>query len=197
MIKIAVLFAEESGVYSEDNRLDIYDEKRDARSYCWIYPVIAHPPCQRWGKMTAVNYARWGGEHNKIGADDGCFKSALASVERCGGVLEHPQSTYAWAAFGLDAPVKGMWTESKEGWVCCVWQSAYGHKANKATWLYYVGEQKPFELNWERPVGTHQVGFQDKRGKAKNKKTLSKKEANATPILFKELLIKLALYKSS
>jgi hypothetical protein len=79
------------------------------------------------------------------------------------------------------------------GWVCEVWQSAYGHRANKATWLYYVGENPPQELDWRRIVGTHQVGFQDQRGKAANKPTLSKAEANGTPESFRDELITLAI----
>ena len=118
----------------------------------------------------------------------------METVDRCGGVLEHPAQTYAWQRHGIPKPEKGKWTQIDGGysWTCEVWQSAYGHRANKATWLYYVGNKPPFELNWERPKGTHQVGFQDQRGKARNKPTLSKKEANATPIAFKEMLIKLA-----
>jgi hypothetical protein len=135
-----------------------------------------------------------GGEHNKLGNDGGCFASAMLSINTYGGVLEHPAQTYAWHHFGLDKPKKNQWTKSKYGWVCEVWQSAYGHRANKATWLYYVGRKEPFELKWDRPKGTHQIGFQDQRGKARNKPTLSKKEANATPKAFRDVLIKLALW---
>ena len=52
--------------------------------------------------------------------------------------------------------------------------------------------QPPFDLIWDRPVGSHQIGFQDQRGKAKNKPTLNKAEANATPKRFMTELIKLA-----
>ena len=92
---------------------------------------------------------------------------------------------------------KGIgWARSGVGWVCEVWQSAYGHKANKATWLYYKGSQPPFELDWSRPKGSHQVGFQDRRGKARNKPTLSKAEANATPAAFRDELIRLATHSA-
>ena len=189
---ITALFVQSNGSYENLENIDLWDEVRDARKYQGNNSVIAHPPCQRWGKMALVNYARWGGEHNKLGNDGGCFKSALDSVNRCGGVLEHPAQTYAWKEYGLTKPEKNKWIASGDGWVCEVWQSAYGHKANKATWLYYKGCKKPFDLKWDRPKGTHQVGFQDKRGKAKNKPTLSKREANATPELFRNELIRLA-----
>jgi len=193
---IAALFVQPDGCYSELENIDAWPEDRDARLYKGDMPVIAHPPCQLWGKMARVNYARWGGDHNKPGNDGGCFKSALDSVNRWGGVLEHPAQTYAWPEYGLEKPKGEGWQQSGEGWVCEVWQSAYGHRANKATWLYYRGRLKPYPLKWDKPKGTHQVGHQDKRGKARNKPTLSKREANATPERFRNELIALALHSS-
>lgn len=189
---IAALYVQTNGCYFGLDGVDPWDEVRDARTYQGDMPVVAHPPCHRWGKMAKVNAARWGGKHNEVGNDGGCFKSALFDVNRFGGVLEHPAQTYAWQAHMLAAPAKKGWQPSGQGWVCEVWQSAYGHRANKATWLYYYGLRKPFELNWDRPRGTHQVGFQDQRGKSRNKPTLSPKEANATPELFRNALIALA-----
>jgi len=192
---IAALFVQPDGCYLGLG-LDVWPEHRDARKYDGNLPVVAHPPCQLWGKMAKVNYSRWGGEHNKPGNDGGCFESALNSVNRCGGVLEHPAQTYAWSQYGLVKPEKYKWVQSGEGWVCEVWQSAYGHRARKATWLYYKGNSKPYDLRWNRPKGTHQVGFQDQRGKAKNKPTISKREANATPLEFRNELLKLAEYSA-
>ena len=186
------LFVQPNGVYFVDG-VDCWDEQRDARNYKGLLPVIAHPPCQLWGNMAFVNYARWGGEHNKPFNDLGCFESALQNVNRCGGVLEHPAKTRAFQFYDIEMPNKNGWLNCEKYWVCEVWQSAYGHKANKATWLYYVGNKPPFELNWERLKGSHQIGFQDQRGKARNKPTLSKKEANSTPIKFRDELLKLAV----
>lgn len=191
---IAALFVQDDGCYSELPGVDPWPIGRDARKYDGSYPVVAHPPCQLWGALASVNYARWGGEHNRPGNDNGCFASALASVNRCGGVLEHPAKTRAFKEYGLCKPVGTGWSRSGQGWVCEVWQSAYGHRANKATWLYYVGDIPPFELNWSRPVGSHQVGFQDQRGKQRNKPTLCKREANATPVEFMRTLIALAIH---
>ena len=189
---VAALYVETGGCYFGLDGVDPWDEARDARLYDGPHPVVAHPPCQRWGAMAAVNYARWGGEHNRPGNDGGCFESALSSVERFGGVLEHPKATRAWAAYGLGKPLVGGWSRSRNGWVCEVWQSAYGHRANKATWLYYVADGLPPSMRWERPTGSHQVGFQDQRGKNRNKPTLSPKEAAATPLPFRDLLISMA-----
>jgi hypothetical protein len=185
-----VLFVTKDSIYKSLG-LDCYDEARDARTYTGNAPVVAHPPCQLWGKMAKINYLRWGGEHNRPGNDGGCFRFALATVNRCGGVLEHPAESYAWNAHGLPSPGIG-WTRWKEGWVCEVWQSAYGHRAQKRTWLYCAGTENPLAPDWSRPTGTHQVGFHDQRGKERNKPTLSKREANATPETFARWLVELA-----
>jgi hypothetical protein len=192
-IEVAALFVQPDGCYQGLPTVDSWDEERDACKYAGPFPVVAHPPCQRWGKLARVNYARYGGEHNRPGNDCGTFASALESVRRYGGVLEHPSQSWAFAAHGLSAPAGPGWQMLLDGgYVCEVWQSAYGHRANKATWLYYCGNP-PLSLRWDRPAGTHQVGWTDtKRGKEANKPTLSKREANATPIAFRDELIELA-----
>lgn len=192
-MKIAALFVEIGGCYYGLPDVEPYGIDRDARNYSGPYPVIAHPPCQLWGAFAAVNYARWGGEHNKPGNDGGCFASALRSVIEFGGVLEHPRNSKAWEAFGIEKPIGTGWNRiSLNEWVCEVWQSAYGHQANKATILLYSGINPPTEMIWERPKGTHQIGFHDQRGKNRNKPTISGKKASATPIAFRDALISLA-----
>lgn len=188
---IAALYVQRGGSYYGLEGVDPWDEARDARLYPGPHPVVAHPPCQRWGALGRANYARWGGEHNRPGNDGGRFASALAAVRRWGGVLEHPAGSLAWPAFGLLRPSPGMWCGGPHEWTCEVWQAAYGHRANKATWLLYVGPRPP-DLDWRRVQGTHQIGFQDRRGKARNKPTLSKCEANATPEAFRDILIAMA-----
>lgn len=191
-VKIAALFVETNGSYFGLDGVDPWDEERDARTYCGPYPVVAHPPCHLWTRFAHVNYARWGGEHNRPGNDDGCFLSALANVRKYGGVLEHPAFSDAWKKFHLPRPVEGKWLQDGPDWVCEVWQSAYGHKARKRTWLYYCGSSVPPEMIWERPNGTHQIGFHDQRGKERNKPTVSGKAASATPKDFRDALIMIA-----
>jgi len=191
--KIAALFVETDGCYFNLPEVDPWDFKRDARKYKGPLPVVAHPPCQLWGRFAHVNYARWGGEHNRPGNDGGCFASALASVRRWGGVLEHPAFSDAWSAYSLSKPTAIGWRKCADSeWTCEVWQSAYGHKANKRTWIYYVGQKTPVDFLWDRPVGTHQIGFHDQRGKERNKPTISGKAASATPIKFRDALLSLA-----
>lgn len=149
---IAALFVETNGSYFGLPDIDPWDELRDARVYPGPHPVVAHPPCQRWGKM-------WFGSPNVVaktgirkikGDDNGCFKAALESVRKYGGVLEHPWGSHAWAHFGLNLPSrKGGWivADFYGGWTCCVEQGRYGHYARKPTLLYAVGCDLP-ELEW-------------------------------------------------
>jgi hypothetical protein len=187
-MKIAALFVANPGVYVGLPDVDPWGEARDARKYDGSHPVVAHPPCQLWGNFAALNFARYGGEHNRPGNDSGCFVSALKSVRRWGGVLEHPAFSNAWAAYGLRRPNSLGWAEQLvgPGWVSEIWQSAYGHPARKRTWLYYVG-RKPPELDWTRRPGTKQCGWFDRI-----KPTLSKRDASVTPLAFRDALLDLA-----
>ena len=191
---VAALFVQPNGCYSDLPFVDAWPESRDARNYIGTLPVVAHPPCQLWGAMANVNWSRWGGEHNRPGNDGGCFAAAVRAVDEWGGVLEHPAKSRAWGAHGLTKPAQMGWQRTIDGsWVCEVWQSAYGHRANKATWLYYRGTNPPADLKWARIVGTHQIGFRDQRGKSANKPNLGKREANATPRMFRDALIALSI----
>ena len=88
--QVAALFVATGGSYFGLPGVDPWDVERDARKYRGPHPVVAHPPCQLWVNFAALNFKRYGGEHNRPGNDGGCFESALASVRRWGGVLEHP-----------------------------------------------------------------------------------------------------------
>ena len=152
---IAALYVAKGGTYYAPELagiVDPWDEARDARLYDGPYPVVAHPPCARWGRYY-FGGPSWvaGGRTPKVKGDDGgCFAAALAAVRKWGGVLEHPEASHAWAAFGLAAPPRGGgWVNADwlGGWTCCVEQGWYGHRARKATWLYAVGVELP-SLKW-------------------------------------------------
>lgn len=147
---IAALFVETGGVYFGIPDVDPWDKDRDARLYAGPWPVVAHPPCQRWGRY-------WSGgpmlartdRAKKKGDDGGCFSAALAAVRRWGGVLEHPAASHAWSHFGIGRPQPEGWAvaDFHGGWTCQVEQGHYGHRARKATWLYAVGVHLP-SLKW-------------------------------------------------
>lgn len=149
---IAALYVEKDGAYFGLDGVDPWDEQRDARKYAGPWPVVAHPPCQRWGKLWAGQplWIKRTGERKVKGDDGGCFKHALYVVRKCGGVLEHPKDSHAWPYFGLNKPPqKGGWVSADfyGGWTCCVEQGRYGHYARKPTWLLAYGCDLP-ELDW-------------------------------------------------
>ncbi len=187
---IAALFVETNGCYFGLPNVDPWDQERDARLYAGPWPVVAHPPCQLWVNFAALNFKRYGGEHNRPGNDGGCFSAALRAVYDFGGVLEHPAGSNAFAAHGLPRVTWKGWQYVGGYWLCEVWQRAYGHPARKRTWLVYspgTSGNAPPELDWSRKPGTHQVGWFDRI-----KPTLSKKEASRTPLAFRDVLLAIA-----
>ncbi len=149
---IAALYVETNGCYFGLPDIDPWDEDRDARKYAGPWSVVAHPPCQRWGKLWAGQplYIKRTGVRKVKGDDGGCFAATLNAVRQFGGVLEHPCGSHAWAHFGLNKPPReGGWivADFHGGWTCCVEQGRYGHYARKPTWLYAVGCELP-ELDW-------------------------------------------------
>lgn len=198
---IAALFVESDGCYFNQPDVDPWDIVRDARSYSGPSPVVAHPPCQRWGKY-------WHGAPNKphqyrLGEDQGCFAVALMAVRNYGGVLEHPAHSLAWEIFGITEPKAGQgWTRADDfgGWTCQVEQGHFGHLSRKATWLYANRCTLP-ELPWGpspqriHPVALERYGYAKARrigmmamvgGKDKTR------IRNATPPLFRDVLISMA-----
>lgn len=205
---IAALYVDHEGPYADTPGIDPWDAKRDARLYAGPYPVIAHPPCERWGRFAR---GQPGNPRFKVGDDGGCFAAALNAVRTHGGVLEHPQGTLAFKRFGLPIPTANR--RRSDGWTvpdawggrsCHVDQGAYGHKAQKPTWLYAVLPSYP-ELDWRRtwdmPCRIGGNGYHSKRERARAKASstfvaqvkpdLPAKERHLTPPAFRNRLMEL------
>lgn len=189
MTRVAALYVQTNGIYYGLPDVDPWDEKRDARLYDGPWPVVAHPPCGSWSKLAPVNEARWG---KAIGDDGGCFKAAVAQVRKFGGVLEHPAGSRAWSKFGLLAPNAFGWTKDifGGGWVCEVSQCAYGHAAEKLTWLFAV-VRDPMPLNWARLKPSATVSNLTNHGDS-GLPRLTKKQASRTPEAFRDMLLSIA-----
>lgn len=191
---IAALFVETDGIYFDLPNVDPWDVRRDARQYPGPFRVVAHPPCDRWCQMAPVNQARYG---HRIGDDGGSFAAALAAVRRWGGVLEHPAVSLAWAAYDLPRPPSsGGWVRGFcGGWSAHIEQRNYGHRARKATWLYAFGVELP-SLRWGKgPAPEAWVSTDRPRAElaAAGIGQLSKREAKATPLPFRDLLLSIAI----
>jgi hypothetical protein len=204
---IAALFVEADGCYFGLPNVDPWDIDRDARNYNGPHPIVGHPPCERWGRYW------YGGpsckERKLLGSDGGCFRSALRSVQRFGGVLEHPEASHAWRAFSLNAPPwNGGWVAADDigGWTCCVSQANYGHDARKMTWLYVFG--MPFDklpsLKWGAPKASRRMedsyrsradrreGMRNRHSNGSIENRLGHKARARTPLPFRDLLISIA-----
>jgi hypothetical protein len=197
---IAALYVIKDGPYFGIPGVEPFDESRDARKYKGPHRVIAHPPCQRWGRY-------WGGgpmlhgtaKQKLLGDDDGCFAHALWAVRTFGGVLEHPEASHAWKFYGLNRPkLSGWWkADSYGGWTTCVAQGNYGHRARKLTWLY-TNKIELQNLDWSPCRGKDRLdeGFHSKEERSKTAKTgrhqrLKVREQLETPAAFRDLLIEM------
>ncbi len=196
---IAALYVIEQGVYYNIRNVDPWPLNRDAREYLGPYPVVAHPPCARWGRYWS------GGPSAKVrrnlGDDNGCFAAALACAKQYGGVIEHPEGSHAWRLFRIPRPPKGGgWIKCIDGaWTCCVEQGHYGHRARKATWLIAYKIDTPPSLIWGRSENKIQLddGFHSAEERRRTVRTgicqrLSKKQRLETPLAFRDLLISIA-----
>lgn len=93
---VAALFVQSKGCYFGLPNVDPWDEARDARLYAGAHPVVAHPPCQRWGKMwfgQPLTVKRTG-ERKQLGDDGGLNKAATATTH-----ARQPGSTPSGASF--------------------------------------------------------------------------------------------------
>lgn len=202
---IAALYVAPNGSYINVPGVDPWTKERDARLYRGPHPVVAHPPCQRWGKFWAGQplYIKQTGIRKIKGDDEGCFKAALEAVRTFGGVLEHPKDSHAWEHFGLNAPpMHGGWVKADDlgGWTCCVEQGRYGHYARKLTWLLVYHCALP-ELNWGvsatvlDPAIVERMGFKRAQrlgqvaGRGGGKDSAPR---IGTPLPFRDLLLSIA-----
>lgn len=208
MITVAALFVDERGVYAGLPGVDVWGVSRDARKYPGPHPVICHPPCARWCRLAGLVEKVHG---YKKGDDGGCFAAAVSAVRSFGGVLEHPAYSEAFSYFDLPIP-SGAWQRGLcGGWSCHVEQWHYGHRAKKATWLYACRVADLPSLVWKNTPDTALTAYVTDGGgdvkrrapsrvswcgnKIKSGETrarLGAKEASATPLPFRDLLLSIA-----
>ncbi len=205
---LAALYVDPTGSYAGLDGVELWDEDRDARTYPGPHPIVAHPPCQRWGRFWHGSPSR--PHQYKLGDDGGCFAAALASLRRWGGVLEHPADSHAWDYHCIPRPPRaGGWIYAGRGygsptmWTCCVYQGHYGHAAGKPTWLLAAGMPLSAlpSLRWGKTEQRLHPGVLARHGYARARRmgmtsAIGGKDKtkirNATPPEFRDLLLSIA-----
>jgi hypothetical protein len=133
---IGVLFARTDSRYKDFDIYDVYDINRDARNFAADYPVICHPPCRAWGRLSHMANPR------PDEKDLALFSVDL--VRKNGGIVEHPTGSRLWQAKNL--PLMGQGYDEFGGFTIEIDQYDFGHVAHKNTKLYICGikiEQLP------------------------------------------------------
>jgi hypothetical protein len=128
MKNIAVLFARADSIYKSIEGCDVWDIERNALNWPGGCPVVAHPPCRAWGRLSHMAKPRPG--------EKDLARWAVDRVRQWGGVLEHPNASRLWADKQLPKPGD---TDSFGGFTYPIHQNWFGHRAEKATLLYIVG----------------------------------------------------------
>ncbi len=183
---VAVLFARTDSVYKLLPGCDVFDIDRDARTWPGGVPVVAHPPCRAWGRLRA--FAKPRVDEKELS------HFAVGAVRTWGGVLEHPECSSLWADAGMARPGSGR--DRWGGWTFPVLQKWWGHRADKATWLYVVGVE-PAALPvvpYTMAEAVCTVASSRRRGQsgARYRPSLSKAEREHSPQAFAEWLVQLA-----
>lgn len=143
MSRVAALFTRPKSVYSALGA-DCYDAKRDARTFDLACPVVAHPPCRSWSRLS--HFAKPRADERDLAW------FAVHVVRHCGGVLEHPLDSRLWKeidalGFGLRDRFGGVLVPAHQSW--------WGHRAPKRTGFYIVGPVPPMPDDSElAPVTT-------------------------------------------
>lgn len=186
MKTVAVLFARRDSIYKTIPGCDVYDEDRDARTWHGGCPVVAHPPCRLWGGLRQFSTAPIEEKQLALWAVD--------QVRRWGGCLEHPAKSTLWPAKDLPKPQR---RDAWGGFTIAIPQFWFGHRANKATWIYVCGcdpsAVPPMPLVLGEP--THVISRPTKKNAVKNKpkrKLTTKAEREHTPPAFAQWLVELA-----
>lgn len=130
MKTVAVLCVAPRTIYRSLEAVEVYDRRRDARTFAGGMPIIAHPPCRGWSAKTRHQAKPEPGEMNLgfLCAD---------WLRKCGGILEQPAWSHLFDAAGLPIPPH----QSADGnlWSIQIEQYWWGFPTPKPTWLCFSG----------------------------------------------------------
>ena len=180
MRTVAALYIDPEGPYPSLPDVDTWAEQRNAKLYAGPHPVVAHPPCGPWGRLSFLCTKQ----------DPECALRAVEQVRAFGGVLEHPTGSKLWRARQL--PFAGGLPDAWGGRTYEVRQVAWGHSCEKPTWLYIVGIEPELVLAGIRTEGTSTKRITNGPRGDDGVGRATKGEILHTPIAFAEWLVSLA-----
>ena len=128
--KYTALFCRTDSAYKKREAWDVYDIDRDATKYNGNLPVVCHPPCRAWGRLSHMATPREGEKELAYHALDEVFLK--------GGIVEHPSGSKLWKIY------RHIVTDSEVfyvdgSFVIEIDQYDFGHVAHKKTTLLIKG----------------------------------------------------------
>ena len=180
--EVAVLFARRDSIYKTLPACDVWDAQRDARLWPGGAPAIAHPPCRTWGRL------RYFAKPPDLAEEQALSFFAVTQVQRWGGVLEHPAGSLLWKAAGLPRPGH----RDEFGWTLFIQQWWFGHRAEKATWIYVVGVEPSVMPPLPFRLGDPTYVIQSRKKHGEGRPHVSRAEREATPLRLAQWLVEVA-----
>lgn len=174
--KYAVLFASKNSIYKTFEEADVYDIDRNALSFNSSIPIIAHPPCRSFSRLSHFS--------NPTKEELIYPAFCLLKIYENGGIFEHPAFSKVFDIYNLPKPGH----KNKFGFTISIDQRWFNLPVIKNTWLFISGcsinEIPPTTLNFNA------IEYQWSPNKNKNKlKHLPKSFRAKTTIEFASYLI--------
>ena len=132
MDKYCALFVRDDSAYKNKSNWLCYDKNKNALNYKDNLPVVCHPPCRTWGKLSHMATRAVAGE-----SDLAIW--SINKIRKLGGILEHPNGS---KLFGKYLPDINCNADTFGGFTILIDQYDFGHVAHKLTKLYFCGLKK-------------------------------------------------------
>ena len=129
------LFCRKDSAYKNRKRWEVYDAARDAKTYKDFYPVVCHPPCRLWGRLSHMACRDASITEDQKRAEKNLALWSVDKIRQVGGILEHPSGSRIWEAL----PDVGDAPDDWGGFTIEIDQYDFGHVAHKKTKLYICG----------------------------------------------------------
>ena len=154
-MKVA-LFCRSDSAYKKRKVWDVYDASRDATKYDGEHPVVCHPPCRLWGRLSHLACRNPEITDEQKQAEKNLAIWSAMKIRQVGGILEHPSSSKIWEVLPDVGDSPDIWG----GFTIEIDQYDFGHVAHKKTKLYICGmdaEEIP-----ELPAPDHSIHLCEK-----------------------------------